>query len=227
MKVLAKGRRAWHRSRFCLAVSGVLLWATLPAAAQNIAPGYPGLVTAYDAREVARLPRYCIYTQDFRAKVPGGNNQQHIDYWYSTMGQTFHAMHHYCWGLMKVNRALYLSRDANTRNFYLIDSVNEFNYVLNHAPDDFVLLPEILTKKGQSLILAGRGALGVVELERAISLKPDYWPPYLHLSDYYRGVGNKAKAREVLQAALEKSPDVKTLQQSLAELEDDRPASTK
>jgi tetratricopeptide (TPR) repeat protein len=194
----------------------------LPVGAQQAIPGYPDHVTAYDPREVAGLPRYCIYTQGFRDKVPGGNDRQEIDYWYSVMGQTFHAMHHYCWGLMKVNRALSLARDAQTRLFYLNDSVNEFNYVLNNTPEDFVLLPEILTKKARSLILAGRGALGIVELERAIALKPDYWPPSVHLSDYYREAGDLVKAREILEQAIARSPGVKQLKDRLADLDKHR-----
>ena len=202
----------------------VLGLVVLPAAAQiSIPPSYPALVTEYDAREVSSLPKYCIYTQSFRDRVPGGNDRQQIDYWYSVMGTTFHAMHHYCWGLMKINRALYLSRDTQTRRFYLNDSVNEFNYVLSNAPDDFILLPEILTKKGQSLVLAGRGSLGVIELERAIALKPDYWPPYLNLSDFYRDMGDLPKARSILQEAIAKAPEVKTLKDRLAEL-DKKPA---
>jgi hypothetical protein len=33
-------------------------------------PGYPSNIEAYDSREVAMLPRYCIYTQLFRERVP-------------------------------------------------------------------------------------------------------------------------------------------------------------
>ena len=58
-------------------------------------PGYPPVPSAaspfYDPREVARLPRYCRYTQVFRDRVPGGNDPSQISYWYSTMGETFHA----------------------------------------------------------------------------------------------------------------------------------------
>ena len=83
---------------------GVILAAGAPTYAQNITPGYPASVTAYDPREVAMLPRYCAYTQSFRDHVPGGNNPAEIQRWYSILGETFHAMHHYCFGLMKTNR---------------------------------------------------------------------------------------------------------------------------
>lgn len=182
-------------------------------------PGYPPQVMAYDAREVGRLPNYCKYTQNFRERLPGGNDSAQISYWYSVMGETFHAMHHYCWGLMKLNRALYLARTDQARRFYFGDAILEFDYVLERSPENFILRPEILTKKGQSLIRLGRGPAAIPLLEKAIELKPDYWPPYVQLSDYYKESGQIALARETLERALAQSPGVESLKQRLAELD--------
>ena len=123
---------------------GVILAAGVPTDAQDITPGYPASVNAFDPREVAMLPRYCTYTQMFRDYVPGGNNPAEIQRWYSILGETFHAMHHYCLGLMKTNRGLILARDEQWRRFYLKDAIVEFDYVIDRAPPDYVLLPEIL-----------------------------------------------------------------------------------
>jgi tetratricopeptide (TPR) repeat protein len=182
-------------------------------------PGYPERVEAYDPREVARLPKYCMYTLEFRRNVPGGNNGAEIKRWSSLMGPTFNAMHHYCWGLMHTNRAIFLAPTKQLRNFHLSASINEFDYVLRRASDDFVLLPEILTKKGENLIRLGRGPLAVGELERAIAVKPDYWPPYVVLSDYFRDSGDIGKAREVIERGLAAAPDTQALKKRLAELQ--------
>ncbi len=195
------------------------------AAHGQLIAGYPPEVSAYDVREVAMLPRYCIYTQLFRDKVPGGNDKSTIDGWYAQLGPTFHAMHHYCWGIMKTNRAVLLSKDAVTRQFYLNDAIGEFNYVIDHATPDFVLLPEILSKKGENLIRLGRGSAAIAELQRATELKPDYWPPYAQISDYYKELGDKARAREILQTGLKIVPDATALQSRLAQL--DVPAATR
>jgi tetratricopeptide (TPR) repeat protein len=196
-------------------------------AAQGLIPGYPPQVISYDDREVGRLPNYCKYTQDFRIKVPGGNNPAQIAYWTSVMGETFNAMHHYCWGLMKLNRALYLARSAQVRTYYFGDAILEFDYVLEHSTEDFLLRPEILTKKAQSLIKLGKGPLAVPILERAIELKPDYWPPYVQLSDYYKESGQVALARETLEKAMALSPGVETLKQRMAELDAPRNKQSK
>ena len=188
------------------------------AKAANI-PGYPERVEAYDPREVAQLPKYCPYTLEFRTHVPGGNNDAQIKRWSTLMGPTFNAMHHYCWGLMHTNRALYLAPTKQVREFHLGASIDEFDYVLRHATDDFVLLPEILTKKAENLIRLGRGPLALRELERAIAVKPDYWPPYATLADYFRQSGNIEEAKLVLERGLAAAPDAQALKKRLAELQ--------
>lgn len=201
---------------------GVVFVASGAALAQDI-PGYPAMIDAYDAREVAMLPRYCAHTQLFRDHVPGGNNNAEIARWQSVIGSNmFQHMHHYCWGLMKTNRAVLLSRSQQVRMSYLSSSISEFEYVINHAPADFVLLPEILSKKGENLIRMGKGPLAILDLERAAELKPDYWPPYAHLSDFYKEAGDKSKAREALERGLSFAPDATGLKRRLAELQGGR-----
>ncbi|HUP08291.1 MAG TPA: tetratricopeptide repeat protein [Caldimonas sp.] len=187
------------------------------AAAQLIS-GYPPNVDAFDPREVALLPRYCIYTQTFRDRVPGGADPVMIERWYADLGQTFHAMHHYCYGLMKTNRAVLLARDPSVKQFYLADAVTEFDYVIERAPPDFVLLPEMLTKKGENLVLLGKAPLAVLAFEQAIEKKKDYWIAYARLSDYYKETGDLRKARETLERGLAAAPDAKLLERRLAEL---------
>lgn len=197
---------------------GAVLALTLPAYA--LPPGYPDSVYMADPREMAMVPPYCMYTQGFRDRVPGGNNPAEIERWGSLMGHAaFHAMHHYCSGLMETNRAEFLSSTPAERLFYLRHAVVEYDYVIERVPQDFKLLPELLTKKGENLIRLGQARLGVDEFLRAIDLRPDYWPPYVQLSDYYKGIGDLPKAREYLEKALSYSPNVKSLKARLTELE--------
>jgi hypothetical protein len=171
----------------------------------------------YDERDVRMLPEFCKYAQDFSAKVPGGNNPAEIQRWKDLLGSTYHHIHHYCYGLVKTNRAT-MARTQQERMHLLGTSIGEFDYVIQHAPPDFVLLPEILTKKGENLIRVGQAPRGVVELQRAIVLKADYWPPYAAMSDYFKRAGDVNKARETLEKGLSAAPDAKALQRRLAEL---------
>lgn len=135
------------------------------------------------------------------------------------MGPSFLDIHHYCWGIMKTNRALLLVRDQRMRTFYLGSAIGEFDYVIRRSAPGFKLLPEILTKKGENLIHLDRGPEGISQLESAIALKPDYWPPYAAMSDYYTKIGDLTKARARLEEGLSASPDAKPLKRRLAAID--------
>ncbi|HMH17980.1 MAG TPA: hypothetical protein VK572_07500 [Burkholderiales bacterium] len=169
-------------------------------------------------REMFLLPEYCKYTQDFRANVPGGNNPGEIQRWTTLMGPVFIHMHHYCYGLQAINRATFLSPAPEDRRHNLGVSVIEFDYVIERAPQDFGLLPEIFTKKGESLLQMDSVGKGIAELQRAIDMKPDYWQAYAAASDYYKGAGQPAKAREWVEKGLSVLPDKQPLLRRQAEL---------
>ncbi len=181
-------------------------------------PGYPDDVNySFDPRELALLPEYCKYTQLFRQRLHA--DPAKVAHWYAVMGPAFDAMHHYCWGLMKTNRALLLANSQRVRTFYMDDSLAEFDYVIRSALPDFVMLPEIYTKKGENQLRLGRIAAGIASLQRAIELKADYWPPYAALSDHYKKAGDIEQARAWLQKAVAFAPDAKALKSRLAELD--------
>jgi tetratricopeptide (TPR) repeat protein len=195
-----------------------------PASGQKPVTGYGQIprdgstvVGAYIPRELELLPKYCMYAQAFRENVPGGNDKAELARWEATLGPTFHHVHHYCYGLMNETRAL-LAREERTRGFYWNNAVLEFDYVLQRTTPDFILMPELLTKRGDSLLRLGQIARGLESIEQAIAVKGDYWPAYARLSDYYADAGDIEQARESLNRGLAAVPNSKTLQQRLAEL---------
>ncbi len=198
------------------AIYAVVFGISSPGFAQDVAN--PSSVTAYDPREVALLPKYCIYTQLFRQHVPGGNDAEQLQAWRAIMGATFEAMHHYCFGLMKTNRAMLHGLNRDQRRFYLTDALDEYDWVLTRAPNDFILLPEIFVKKGVNLVRLDKGPIAILQFERAIELKPDYWTAYGELSDFYKQQGNIAGARETLERGLVHSPDSPGLKRRMTEL---------
>ena len=205
--------RNWNR----LVALLLVLTGFVGARAGEMVPGYSDNFYDLDPREVRLLPPYCVYTQYFDAKYR--TDEAEKKRWMAALGPTFVHVHHYCFALLKTNRALFLTKEKRFREFYLRDSLGEFKYVIDRSPDDFVLLPEILTKRGENLVRLGQGAFAVFDFERAIELNPNFWPPYAQLADYYKTTGEKEKAREVLSEGLARSPDAKGLQQRLAELD--------
>ena len=211
---------SWARPLSRLAVLAATSAMSMSAWPADEIPGYPPAVTDYDPREVAMLPRYCTYTQLFRDKVPGGNNMAEVERWYTELGPTFNHLHHYCWGLMKTNRAILLARSGQVRQFYLGDAIKKYEYVIERAPPSFVLLPEILMKRGMNLVQLKKGPVAVFNFKQAIELNPQYWPPYGQLADYYKDTGNLTEARQVLEEGLKHSPNAVGLTRRLAELSD-------
>jgi hypothetical protein len=186
----------------------------------GILPGYPEDVFSMDSREVAMLPRYCPFTYWYReAGVAGSNNPAEVARWTALLGPTFGALHHYCMGIQKTNRALIIATDQTTKRYYLNSAISEFDYVISRAPPDFVLLPELLTKKGENLFRLGKDRDGVEVLEQAIRIKKDFPPAYGALSDYYKGKGDNGKALQIAKTGLAASPDAKGLKMRVDELE--------
>ena len=174
----------------------------------------------FDPKQLAMLPPYCKYTQVYRENVPGGNDPREIERWTSVLGAAnFVHMHHYCAGLGNTNRALYFSSTKLDRNRELRNSLVEFDYMVGRVTPDFALLPEILTKRGENLLRLGSGPQGVLDLNRAIELKPDHWPPYAALSDYYKDSGDLRLAREWAEKGLAAAPGTRALQRRLADLD--------
>lgn len=205
-------------SHWCRSFALLLVLAISDAAhGQEMVPGYSDDFYYLDAREVRLLPPYCVYTQYFDARYR--TNEAEKKRWVAALGPTFIHLHHYCFALLKTNRALLLTKEKRYREFYLRDSLREFEYIIDRSPSDFVLLPEIHTKKGENLVRLGRGQFAVFEFERAIELNPEYWPPYAQLADHYKTTGATDKARDVLAKGLSRAPEAKALQRRLAELD--------
>lgn len=198
-------------------VAAALGAAGAASVAQEI-PGYSKDIYAADPREMALIPPYCQYTLLFRDKTSGNDKNEMFNAWKEKVGESFVHMHHYCAGLINANRAQLLARDRQTRQYLFANAVTEYDYVITRVPDSYILLPEILTKKGEALVQLDKGAVGVYHFERAIELKPDYWPPYAQLGDYYQKAGDLRKAREVLEAGLAKVPGTPALTRRLESL---------
>jgi hypothetical protein len=85
--------------------------------------------------------------------------------------------------------------------------------VLQHSPNDFIMLPEIYTKIGQVELGLRRPRQAELSFGKAIAHKADYWPAYFQWAEYLRSSGQKAKAKQLVAEGLAYSPDAKPLQE--------------
>ena len=189
--------------------------AAMLALALTLAAPTVASAETYTRREIALLPEYCRYA----GGGPDQRNAAQVKRWKAIIGPMFDHIHHYCWGLNDVNHARLFAQSEQDRGHNFASSIEEFQYVINHASDDFVLLPEIYTKQAASYIALGKGPLAVPALQRAIELKRDYWPAYADLSDYYKAGGNFKLARDWLDKGLTIMPGVEALKRRLADLD--------
>lgn len=168
--------------------------------------GPPESITS---EEMALIPRYCAYAQTFGQgyqRSPEGRQ------WASRFGgNTFHHIHHYCWGQINLQRALRASTSGQERRHLLGRVIADYEYVIRQAPQDFVLLPEILTRKGEAELLRSLPNDANKSFARARALKPDYWPAYSAWAEFLIRAGKKAEAKSIVKSGLEHSPDSRAL----------------
>ena len=173
----------------------------------NITPG-----------EVALLPPYCRDSQTFGLQGfrEGPHPKQQV--WIAEMGQTFWAIHHYCWALVSASRAKRAGVSPQQRVGLYQAAIADSFYVLEHAQPDFVLLPEIYLRMGQFAVGAGDPVRAAEFFEKSRDRKPDYWPAYVELVNLNLSLGRKQVAINTARAGLQAVPEQPNLKELLSKL---------
>lgn len=180
-----------------LAIAFVLTPASVSAKPENVT----------DA-ELKMLPSYCPDTMWFPDRYKTSASR-----WVSVMGQNFSAMHHYCWALITTSRAQRAGVPTDTRFSMRMDAVNDYLYVINKSPSDFILLPEIYTKLGETELLLKQPNKANAAFSNARKLKPDYWPAYSQWVEYLIKTGKRSEALELVTLGLKHAPNAKVLRE--------------
>lgn len=208
-------RRWCHVVIAALGLISVAEWA-LATTPQNIT-----------AAELARLPEYCPNTQSFPNQVGVPDAPSSVQRrWLSLMGPTFWHMHHYCWALISANRSEDIAVAPNQRVALLNSAISDVRYVLERAPADFPLLPELLYRVGQYHLKAGRPVESMSHFNKSRTSKPDYWPPYIELAKISAALGKQQDAVAVLEEGLKLMPEQPQLTEALKRVKQSRPAPT-
>jgi hypothetical protein len=158
--------------------------------------------------ELALIPPYCIDTEGFSY---GPENSPTMSprarAWVGEMGRTFWSMHHYCWGLINLNRLRSGRSNAANPQYFAKQIVDEYYYVLNTATPEFVLLPEIWTRVGEAALLAGDVGAAMDAYGKARSIKPDYWPAYTQWADFLLSYNKIEEAKALVREGLRHAPE--------------------
>lgn len=185
-----------------------------PLAIASVLIGMPNTATAFDTgsvtnAELALIPRYCAYAQSFSM-----SNTPESKQWATRLGsESFKNIHHYCWGLINLQRAKHSSTPKGQRLFLLSTITGDIQYSIRGAAKGFVLLPEMLTRNGEVYLLRSLPDDANKSFAQARELKPDYWPAYSGWAEFLIYSGKKAEARQLVKAGLEYSPNAKVLRE--------------
>lgn len=162
--------------------------------------------------EISLLPSYCKHTQTFTTDDP---RSRYIDSpaksLYLTLGPSYLALHHYCWGLIYKRRAEQPGLPQNTRRAYYENSINEYGFLLANSASDFALRPEAYLRIGEAYIALQAYSDAIEPLMRSIAAKADYWPPYERWAAVLNRLGKREEALEKIEAGLRLMPEERSL----------------
>lgn len=204
----------------------VIAAAGLAAAVQGV-HAQPANMTA---GEVALTHPVCEDAQGMPAGwVQHFRHSPRAPYWESVMGKTFWAVHHYCWALIHLQRAARPGLPKPERDHMIRVAIRDFYYVINEARQNseaqFVLLPELHYRAGESYILLQEYPQAMAEFELSRRAKPDYWPPYVAQAQLHARLGMRAQARQLVEAGLQVMPDEPNLREAMRRIGGTAPSS--
>lgn len=163
--------------------------------------------------ELALLPVYCPDTQGFKYGDAVTNPSPRSKAWVDKLGKAFWALHHHCWGLVKVRRAMAPGVAPPIRTGLIKAAIGDYDYVIRHSDSSFLVLPDVYLKMGEAYLLLGETANAAAAYERSRVLKPDFWPAYAGWADALHKSGARAAALTHLEEGMRNAPTAQALQQ--------------
>jgi tetratricopeptide (TPR) repeat protein len=161
--------------------------------------------------ELALTPPYCPDTMGFKYGDAYYNTSPRAGHWVGLMGKNFWSLHHYCWAMINLRRAQMAGVPPMTRKGLLENVVSDCIYVVKNTAPDFVLLPEIHTRIGETQLLLNNTGAAYDSFAQARALKPDYWPAYLRWAEVLVKINQKGEAKKLIAEGLRHAPDAKPL----------------
>lgn len=123
------------------------------------------------ASEYKALPEYCQcklyynHYNDLRAeKARKSKKNLKLK---RIFGSDYQHLHHFCWGLVKLERANAFNMGTEKRNFLLKSAVSEFDYVISRVGKNSPFLWMYHEKKGEALLLQNKNSEAQIEFLKA------------------------------------------------------------
>ena len=157
--------RAHFTSRLIICL--YIIACTVPLNGQDFLKYNPHKITMLEFRS---LPEHCqvrLYSVNREESLKDNDK---FKYWKAQMGVDFVHIHHYCFGLVLMQRALKCPLDSMDRKYNFQYSIDEFDYVLDKVSESLPILPNIYLEKAKALISLGRTSEATLQMLKAEQL---------------------------------------------------------
>ncbi len=160
--------------------------------------------------DFAALPPYC------KPRFQEDRYPEQARKWINILGKsTYLHIHHYCKGLFNLMKA---QASIPPNETLLRIALKQWDYVDQHWPHNSKLRPEMLVKRGDTLILLGQISEGLISYQTAMKKKPDYSLPYLRMADYFLKQGERDEALKWLDKGSRQAPRSNKIRRKLRQL---------
>lgn len=159
-----------------------------------------------------QLPGWCYYTQSHK-----GWGSKRSKAYLKKFGKDWMHMHHYCWGLDKINLALEEGIQSEHYRSKIYSAVKEFDYALNRVKSKNLQL-SVLMQKGKAYMYLNKHMEAIQVFDTIINADKSKVFSYVLKGQAYKNIGNKSKAIETFREGLEYNPDSDLLKKELKKI---------
>jgi len=164
--------------------------------------------------EVKRLPTFCAWRYS--------ENPVSMKRGFSTLGEQFKNVHHFCNGLNFLSR-YYRSPLGSDAKSNLANARNEFSYMVNHLVPNSSLAGHSYLYRGIANHLMGKETDALADYQKAIAYKPNLSTAYAMMADYFSKNGQRTEALKIVTEGLRYAPRSKALKRRYLSLGGKKP----
>jgi len=161
--------------------------------------------------EMQQLPELC------QLRFKWGYQSRQFSKWKNLLGPESVHIHHYCEGLVDIQRAALVVQKE--KQSLLNSARSNFKYVLTRTQNpQFILLPDIYYRLAIVSQEENNSSEAINFATQSIQAKKNYLNPYLLISDIYIKSGKNDEAKKTLLKAKKYHPNSKILKRRLENL---------
>lgn len=197
------------RTRIGKLINGVLLAITVAGLGQSSV----AMADAVSDAELKVLPPFC---EARLRRTPA------YDQWRKSLGVDYEHTHHYCMGMIYLNRYPSLRTDKAKRST-LNDAMGNLSYMISHASPGYSLMPDVYFSRAQAFAYRDEIAGALNDLLKAIELNPKMTRAYVLAADLLIKSKQSEKALKLVTTGLRENPDHRALQRVYDQLGGSKP----